>query len=113
MHAFDVLGDPVRRRVLEVLAKQEQSSGEIVSIVELEFNISQSAVSQHLRILRENGFAAVRNEGTRRVYSLDTTSMQEVDEWLEQFRGFWKNKLEALATEVARGKRKRHGPRKK
>ena len=113
MHAFDVLGDPVRRRVLETLAKREQSSGEIVSIVEREFSISQSAVSQHLRVLRENGFATVRNEGTRRVYSLDTSAMREVDDWLEQFRGLWEHKLEALATEVARGKRKRRKPQTK
>jgi DNA-binding transcriptional ArsR family regulator len=105
MHAFDVLGDPVRRRILELLADGEHASGEVVSIVQKEFDISQPAVSQHLKVLRESGFATVRSEGTRRVYAVDTAAMQEVDVWLERFRGFWNRKLDALATEVARGKR--------
>jgi DNA-binding transcriptional ArsR family regulator len=107
MHAFDVLGDPVRRRILELLARGENSSGEIVLVIEREFGITQSAVSQHLRVLRDNGFASVRSEGTRRLYSVKTGRLREVDAWLEQFRGFWEHKLDALATEVARGKRKR------
>jgi DNA-binding transcriptional ArsR family regulator len=60
MHAFDVLGDPVRRRILELLATGEHSSGEIVVVVQREFGITQSAVSQQLRILRDSGFASVR-----------------------------------------------------
>jgi DNA-binding transcriptional ArsR family regulator len=107
MHAFDVLGDPVRRRILELLATEENSSGAVVSVIEREFGISQSAVSQHLRVLRDSGFATVRSDGARRLYSVETTPLQEVDAWLDQFRGFWKHRLEALGTEVARGKRKR------
>jgi DNA-binding transcriptional ArsR family regulator len=107
MHAFDVLGDPVRRRILELLADGEHASGEVVSIVQKEFDISQPAVSQHLKVLRESGFASVRTDGTRRLYTVDGSAMQEVDEWLTRFRGFWNHKLDALATEVARGKRKR------
>ena len=105
MHAFDVLGDPVRRRILELLADGEHASGEVVSIVQKEFDISQPAVSQHLKVLRESGFASVRTDGTRRVYTVDGAAMQEVDVWLERFRGFWSHKLDALATEVARGQR--------
>src|SRR5262245_2072178 len=105
MHAFDALGDPVRRRILELLATGEHSSGEVVFVIQKEFGITQSAVSQHLRVLRESGFATVRSEGARRVYSMDTQPLRQVDEWLEQFRGFWANRLDALATEVARGKR--------
>ncbi|MEM7155658.1 MAG: metalloregulator ArsR/SmtB family transcription factor [Myxococcota bacterium] len=107
MHAFDVLGDPVRRRVLEALAERERSAGELVEVVTEEFSISQSAVSQHLRVLRDHGFATVRREGTRRIYAIDSAGVRQVDAWLEQFRGFWENRLEALATEVARGKRKK------
>ena len=107
MHCFDVLGDPVRRRILELLADGEHASGEVVSIVQKEFDISQPAVSQHLKVLRESGFATVRNDGTRRVYAVDTAAMQEVDVWLDKFRGFWNHKLNALATEVARGKSKK------
>ncbi len=107
MHAFDVLGDPVRRRILEVLAEGEQASGEIVEVIQREFAISQPAVSQHLKVLRESGFAQVRVDGARRLYTVDAAPLQQVDEWVSRFRGFWEHKLDALATEVARGKRKR------
>ena len=107
MHAFDVLGDPVRRRILELLALREHASGEVVEVIAREFGITQAAVSQHLKVLRDSGFATVRPEGTRRVYVLDTSPMRGVDDWLNRFRGFWEHKLESLATEVARGKKQR------
>lgn len=106
-NAFDVLGDPVRRRILELLADGEHASGEVVAIVQKEYEISQPAVSQHLKVLRESGFASVRIDGTRRIYTVDAAAMQEVDVWLDRFRGFWNHKLDALATEIARGKRRR------
>ena len=107
MHAFDVLGDPVRRRILELLADGERSAGEIVAVVQREFGISQPGVSQHLRVLRENGFARVRPEGARRMYAVDPAPLQDVDRWLERFRQAWDRHLDALATELARGKRER------
>jgi DNA-binding transcriptional ArsR family regulator len=107
MHAFDVLGDPVRRRLLELLAEGERSSGDMVAVVQAEFGITQSAVSQHLKVLRESGFATVRIDGPRRIYAVEAAPMREVDAWLEPFRAFWTPRLEALATEVARGKRRR------
>jgi DNA-binding transcriptional ArsR family regulator len=107
MHAFDVLGDPVRRRILELLASGEHSSGDIVAMAHREFGISQPAVSQHLRVLRDSGFASVRADGARRIYSVNAAPMKEVGAWLDQFRAFWERRLDALATEVARGKRKR------
>lgn len=110
MHAFDVLGDPVRRRLLELLAEGERSSGDMTTVVRREFGITQSAVSQHLRVLRDSGFASVRAEGARRLYAAEPERMREVDAWLDRFRGFWGPRLEALATEVARGKRKRRTP---
>ncbi len=67
MHAFDVLGDPVRRRILELLAEGEMTSGGVSEVISDEFGISQPAVSQHLRVLREGGFATVRPEGARRL----------------------------------------------
>lgn len=111
MHAFDVLGDPVRRRILELLAEGEYASGEVVEVISKEFGITQSAVSQHLKVLRESGFATVRAEGTRRVYTVDSRPLAEIDTWLAQFRRFWEQPLDALATEIARGKRKRTRPR--
>jgi DNA-binding transcriptional ArsR family regulator len=107
MHAFDVLGDPVRRRILELLADGEQTSGAITTIIQREFGISQPGVSQHLKVLRENGFATVRPDGARRLYAVDSGPLQEVDVWLDRFRGFWNQHLDALATELARGKRER------
>jgi DNA-binding transcriptional ArsR family regulator len=107
MHAFDVLGDPVRRRIIELLGEAEHASGEVVEVIAREFGITQSAVSQQLKILRESGFATVRAEGTRRVYAVDARPLAEVDAWLNRFRHFWGVRLDALSTEIARGKRTR------
>lgn len=107
VHAFDVLGDPVRRRILELLADGEQAAGEVSAVVQEEFGITQPAVSQHLKVLRENGFARVRAEGTRRLYAVDPAPLREADQWLDHFRHFWTPHLSALATEIARGKRDR------
>ena len=107
MHAFDVLADPVRRRVVELLADGELSAGEIGAHVQEEFGISQPAVSQHLRVLRETGFAAVRVAGPRRIYSLDGRPLAELDAWLQPYRRFWAQRLDALDTEVRRGRTRR------
>jgi len=107
MHAFDILGDPVRRRILELLATGENCSGDIVAVIQREFGITQPAVSQHLKVLREAGFAGVRSDGARRIYAIEAAPLREVDAWLDQFRRFWAHRLEALATEIARGKRSR------
>ena len=109
MHAFDVLGDLVRRRILELLAEGEHRSGAVVAVIQEEFGITQAAVSQHLRVLRESGFASVRVDGPRRIYSIDAQPLKDVDVWLDRFRAFWEPKLEALATEVSRGKKARRG----
>jgi len=107
MHAFDVLGDPVRRRILELLVDGEAPAGHIASVITEEFSISQPAVSQHLRVLREQGFATVRPDGTRRLYAVDPAGLQRVNEWLTPFERFWLGPLAALGTELARGKRAR------
>lgn len=105
MHAFDVLGDPVRRRVLDLLAGGERSAGEIGAVVQDEFGISQPAVSQHLRVLRDSGFASVRVDGTRRLYAIDAAPLQAIDDWLSPYRRFWNQRLDALETELARSRR--------
>jgi DNA-binding transcriptional ArsR family regulator len=107
VHAFDVLGDPVRRRILELLADGERSAGEVTAAVRAEFPISQPAVSLHLRVLRENGFATVRADGARRLYSVAPEPLRQIDRWLERYRRFWDQPLDALATELARGRRER------
>lgn len=106
-HAFDVLADPVRRRILELLGSGEMASGDVVAGIGAEFGITQAAVSQHLKVLRESGFARVRAEAQRRLYSVDAAGLQAADMWIGQFRGFWEPKLDALETEIARGKRSR------
>src|SRR6476620_9813148 len=107
VHAFDILGDPVRRRILELLADGELTSGAVAAVVQAEFGISQPAVSQHLKVLRDNGFASVRPDGARRLYAVDGQALRDVDEWLNAFRRFWTPHLDALATEISRGKRQR------
>lgn len=106
MHAFDVLGDPVRRRILELLVDGELTSGAITAAVRDEFGISQPAVSQHLRVLRDAGFVQVRPDGARRMYTLDAAPLRGVDAWLAPFRRFWEQRLDALGTEIARGRRR-------
>jgi len=106
VHAFDVLGDPVRRRILELLADGERSAGDVSDAIRPEFGISQPAVSQHLRVLREHGFASVRPDGARRLYAVGAEPFRDVDAWLDAFRRFWTPPLDALATELARGRRR-------
>jgi DNA-binding transcriptional ArsR family regulator len=107
MHALDILGDPVRRRIVELLADGELAAGEVGRVVQREYGISQPAVSQHLRVLRESGFATVRAEGTRRLYALDPEPIQEAAEWFTPFERFWRPRLDALGTELARSARAR------
>jgi DNA-binding transcriptional ArsR family regulator len=107
VHAFDVLGEPVRRRILELLVDGEMPSGGVCAIIQEEFAITQPAVSQHLKVLRDSGFATVRRDGARRLYAVKPEALRDVDVWLDRFRRFWAPHLDALATEVARGKRQR------
>ena len=100
-----MLGDPVRRRILELLADGEQPAGTVGAQVQDEFGISQPAVSQHFRVLRESGFVTVRPHGARRLYAVRPEALRDVDEWVDRFRRFWAPPLDALATELARGRR--------
>jgi len=93
--------------MLELLAGGELTSGAIGVIVQQEFGITQPAVSQHLKVLRDSGLATVRPEGTRRLYAVNSEPLQELDAWLDRFRRFWAPHLDALATELARGRRER------
>jgi DNA-binding transcriptional ArsR family regulator len=107
VEAFDVLADPVRRRVLELLSTGERTAGEVASVVTAEFGLTQPAASRHLRVLRENGFANVRAVGTQRVYALEATALDGVESWLADVRARWNQHLDALETELARGRRSR------
>lgn len=107
MRTFEALAEPVRRRLLELTAAAEQTSGALATAVAGEYGISQPAVSQHLKVLRDAGLMTVRVEGARRLYRVDRDALTEVDTWLDQFRGSWDAPLDALATELARGQRDR------
>jgi DNA-binding transcriptional ArsR family regulator len=105
VEAFDVLGDPVRRRILELLASGERPAGDVAGAIQAEFGLTQPAVSRHLRVLRESGFANVRPAGARRLYALDAAGLQDAEGWLAHLRGQWSQRLDGLATELARGNR--------
>jgi DNA-binding transcriptional ArsR family regulator len=106
MEAFNVLGEPVRRRILELLASGERAAGDVADVVGEEFGLTQPAVSRHLRVLRESGFASVRAAGTRRLYALDAAGLEDAESWLADLRAQWSQRLDALATELARGRRR-------
>jgi DNA-binding transcriptional ArsR family regulator len=105
VHPFDVLGDPVRRRILDELTAGERTAGELAAAATAEFGITQPAVSRQLRILRDESFVAVRPDGTRRFYALAAEGIGAADAALAAYRPAWRQRLDALHTEVARGKR--------
>ncbi|WP_091412212.1 ArsR/SmtB family transcription factor [Friedmanniella luteola] len=107
MNPFEVLADPVRRRLLELLTAGAQTAGALTDAVGTEFGITRPAASQHLRVLRESGLVTVQPLGTRRVYTVRTAPLDEVGRWLAQFAGDLGRGLDALETELARGRRER------
>ncbi|GGM42091.1 ArsR/SmtB family transcription factor [Promicromonospora citrea] len=104
---FEALGDPVRRRLLELLAPGEQPAGALVTALQARVRISQPAVSQHLRVLREAGLVRVRAAGTRRLYAVDDAATAAARTWLARFEDTFAQPLDALATELVRGRRER------
>ena len=102
MQALAALADPVRRQIVEMLADRERDAGEVAAA----FPVSRPAVSRHLRVLREAGLVRVRPEAQRRVYALDPRPLEDLWRWLEQYRGFWDQRLDALEVEVVRGRRR-------
>ena len=107
---FEALGEPVRRAILELLAAGEQPVGPLVAALRSRMPISQPAVSQHLKVLLEAGLVSVRASGTRRLYALDQAGLDAARAWLAELAdplGPFAQPLDALATEVARGRRDR------
>lgn len=107
MNALDLLGDPVRRRVVEELAGSDRRAGDLSRGIEAEFGISQPAVAKHLRLLREAGLVAVRRDGAAAIYRLHPTVIDDVEALAQKYRRLWSQRLDALETEIARGKRAR------
>lgn len=109
---FEALGDATRRQILELLASGEQPAGTVVAALQARAPISQPAVSQHLKALREAGLVTVRAEGTRRLYAIDEAGLDAAKAWLARLAdplAPFAQPLDALATEVARGRRARRG----
>jgi DNA-binding transcriptional ArsR family regulator len=105
---FAALGDPTRRRILELLADGEQPVGTLVAALSSEKPISQPAVSQHLRVLLTGRLVRARAEGTRRLYALDPAGLEDAAAWLARLAEHpapFTQPMDALATEVARGRR--------
>ncbi len=92
MTAYTALAEPNRREILDLLRGGERSVGELVE----RLGISQPGVSKHLKVLRQAGLVSVRPDGKRRWYGLRAAPMAEVDAWLEPYRAFWTNQLDAL-----------------
>ncbi len=103
MQIFEILGDPVRRHILELLVDGARTAGEIGAA----FDISRPAVSRHLRVLREGGLVRFEASGQRRIYQLDGRGFAEAEAWLARYRRFWNEQLDDLETHIAR--RRPHG----
>ena len=89
---FEIIAEPNRRAILSLLVASEQSVGEI----ERQLRMSQPTVSKHLRVLREAGFVESTVDAQRRLYRLKPGPLQEIDDWLAQFRRFWSAHIDAL-----------------
>jgi len=92
MQAFTALADPTRRHIVELLAEREYAAGDLGE----RFALSQPAVSQHLRVLRDAGLVRVRRDAQRRMYALEPRGLEEMDAWLSRYRHFWSKHLTAL-----------------
>jgi DNA-binding transcriptional ArsR family regulator len=89
---FDVLAEPARRRILDLLRERPRAVGELVE----RLGLSQPGTSKHLRVLREAGLVAVHVDAQRRVYELRAEPLSEIDEWLRPYREYWSGRLDAL-----------------
>jgi DNA-binding transcriptional ArsR family regulator len=100
---LQALADPSRRIVLDILRDHPASAGELAEALP----IARPGVSRHLRVLREAGLVDVRQEAQRRIYSLRPEPLVELDAWLDDYRAVWQNRMAALHTEIARGRKAR------
>jgi DNA-binding transcriptional ArsR family regulator len=101
VEALAALADPTRRELVALLVEGERAAGDLAG----RFAVSRPAISRHLRVLREAGLVRARTEGRRRVYALDPRPLRELDDWLQPYRDLWAQRLDALDTEIARGRR--------
>ncbi len=105
MDVIALLADPTRRRIIELLTEHDLAAGEIAS----HFDIARPGVSRHLRQLREGGLVSVTRSGQKQIYRLEPGQIMEIDRWLAPIRTFWSNRLDALDTELRRGRSVKRG----
>ena len=105
--ALRALADESRRTMLETLSRGPATAGELAALLP----IARPGVSRHLRVLREAGLVEVRQDAQRRVYSLRPQPLAEIDEWLSRYRALWEQRMDALHTEITRGKREQRSTR--
>lgn len=96
MEVFEALADPTRRRIVELLAEEERSAGELAG----HFQVSRPAVSKHLRVLREAGLVTVREDAQKRIYRLEPKALRRAEGWLARHRQFWQQRLDALEAQI-------------
>ena len=100
MDVISLLADPTRRKIIELLTEDDLAAGEIAA----HFDIARPGVSRHLRQLREGGLVSVTRSGQKQIYRLEPDQLMEIDDWLTPIRSFWNNRLDALDTELRRGR---------
>jgi DNA-binding transcriptional ArsR family regulator len=93
---FEALAEPNRRRILDFLAQRERPVNDLVSLLQ----VSQPAVSKHLRVLRDAGLVEVRADAQRRLYRVRPEPLRELDDWLAPYRAMWASRLDALASHL-------------
>lgn len=98
---MQALADPSRRTLLEILRDHEATAGQLAD----RLPIARPGVSRHLRVLREAGLVEVRQDAQRRIYRLRPEALIEIDDWIEAYRVLWRTRLDALQTEVKRGRK--------
>lgn len=96
MQSLAAIADPTRRRIVELLAEADRTSGELVDA----FDMSAPAISQHLNVLREAGLVATRVAGQSRIQALNPAGLDSLDAWLRQTRAVWSRRLDALEREL-------------
>ncbi|MEW1954843.1 metalloregulator ArsR/SmtB family transcription factor [Terrabacter sp. NPDC080008] len=100
---WEALTDPTRRAIVERLARRELTAGEVAAL----FDVSRPGISRHLRVLREAGVVEAEARGQQRIYRVVPEALDEVEQWCRDVRSFWAQRLDALDTEIARGRRAR------
>jgi DNA-binding transcriptional ArsR family regulator len=95
---FELVAEPTRRRILDLVLERERSVGDLVE----QLALSQPGVSKHLRVLRDGGLVDVRQDAQRRLYRVRPEPLREIDAWLEPYRRFWASRLDALERHLDR-----------